>query len=399
MDALLMMEATRTPAANDFTAFKRAMWRNYQHAPHLALIDSALIDVARYVESGGDAGCGKLAVFIPPRHGKSQTVSRLYPAWFLGRNPDKRVILTGYGADLVHKHSRFARNIALTDAYGVIFPGVRVAQDSAARDAWDIEGHDGGLDAMGLDGAVTGKGAHILIIDDAHKNRKEAESKSARQKVWDAYSDDFYTRLEPGGAVVLIMTRWHGDDLGGRLLASEGEDWRVIRLPALAEDNDPMGRAEGEALWAARFPAESIRDKRATLGAYSFAALYQQAPKQREGSLFRFDWIDERRVVTAPPLKRVVIAIDPAVSAADTSDETGIIVIGATLGKDRHAYILHDGSMRGSPNDWARRAVALYRQYKADAIVIEVNQGGDMAEHTLRTVDKSVRIRLSLIHI
>lgn len=402
LDALIeasVRAATKaeTSEAANFTLFKFAMWRNYRHAAHLAVIDDALMQVSRFVETNGSEGIRKLAIFIPPRHGKSQSVSRLYPAWFLGRNPDKMVILAGYGADLVHKHSRVARNIVLSADYQNIFPTVRVADDSAARHSWSIAGRDGGMEAMGIDGGVTGKGAHVLIIDDAHKNRAEAESKTKRDAVWKAYADDFYTRLEPAAAVVLIMTRWHQDDLAGRLLENEGAEWHVIRLPALAEEGDPLDRSLGEALWPERYPIESLMDRRATLGAYSFSALYQQSPTNREGSLFKWAWIDgaegveSPRLLQAPPLSRVVIAVDPAASSG--GDEHGIIAAGATSGKDSHGYVLEDASLRGSPDQWARAAIALYYKYRAQAIVIETNQGGEMATNTLRTIDKTVRIR------
>lgn len=390
MDALLAVAGATPPEANNFTAFKRAMWRNYQHAAHLALIDEALMEVARYVETGGAEGIGKLAIFLPPRHGKSKTAAQLFPAWFLGRNPDMRVILTGYAGNLVHKYSRVARNFVLSGMYAPLFPGVRVADDSAARDAWDIADHDGGMDAMGIEGGVAGKGAHVLIIDDAHKNRKEAESKTIRESVWEAYINDLYPRLEPSGAVVLIMTRWHVDDLAGRLLAEEGDEWHVIRLPALAEPGDPLGRAEGEALWAERFPVSALEKHRAH-GIYTFESLYQQSPKPREGSLFKYEWIDDRRVERAPDMRRIVVAIDP--SASEGGDETGVVVAGATVGKEAQGFILEDGSLRGSPNEWARRAIALYDKWKADAIVIETNQGGDMATNTLRTIRPGVKIR------
>lgn len=381
------------------------------------------MQVTRYVETGGAEGIGRLAVFIPPRHGKSMTVARLFPAWFLGRNPDSRVLLTGYGASLVDQHSRFARNLLQTERYQAVFPDVLLAPDSRARSAWDIAGRMGGMDAVGIGGAVTGKGAHLLIIDDPVKNREQAESTLIRQRIWDSYTSDLYTRLEPGGAMALIMTRWHEDDLSGRILkrllnresgsrdgasddgasfdgasfdgaSYDGVGWTVIRLPALAEEDDPLGRPLDAPLWADRYPAARLNAIRADIGAYAFFALYQQRPKPREGALFRADWIDAGRVPLVPTLRRIVIAVDPAVSAASGSDETGIIAAGVVgSGRDAHVYILEDASLRGSPTQWARAALALYHQYRADALVVEVNQGGDMVASTLRTIDPNVRIR------
>jgi len=359
------------------------------------MIDAALERVEKAIASGGHDpdGIQRLAIFIPPRHGKSQTAARLFPAWFLGRNPDKRVILTGYGASLVDKHSRAARNLICAEMYGRVFPDVRVADDSSARSAWDIAGHEGGMDAVGIGGAVTGKGAHLLVIDDPVKSRQEAESRLQRERVWETYTSDLLTRIEPGGAEVLIMTRWHEDDLGGRLL-SRTEGWTVIRLPALAELGDTLDRSEGEALWARRYSVARLMQFRADMGAYSFTAMYQQTPRSREGALFKMEWIVAARQLSTPELRRVVVAVDPAVTATANSDETGIVVVGMSgSGRDSHGYVLEDGSLRGSPDAWARQAIALYHKYRAAAIVVEVNQGGDMVVNTIKTIDRNVKIK------
>lgn len=390
-------EESRHPAVTNLTEFKRLVWPHYRHAPHLELIDNALMDVARYVESGGAEGTSRLAIFVPPRHGKSMTVARLFPAWILGRNPDKRFIMTGYGASLAEASSRIVRNIITKTAYAEIFRQTRLARDSQSRSAWNIEGREGGMDAVGIEGAATGKGAHILLIDDPVKSRKEAESRIVRESIWQAYTNDLYTRLEPGGAVVLIMTRWHDDDLAGRLLKQGSDDddepWTVVRLPALAEEGDLLGREPGAALWPERYNAGRFAKIRATLGPYAFASLYQQAPRPREGGLFKYEWIDATRVTEVPKrLVKVVVAVDPAATAA--GDETGIVVIGlAYHGNERHAYVLRDASLHGTPDQWARRTTGLYHEFKCDYIVVEVNQGGDMVEHTLKTSDVGVRVK------
>ena len=207
-------------ACDDLTAYKQHIFRNYQHAPHLELIDTALEYVVDYVESGGTEGIGRLIIEEPPRHGKTLTVSRLFPTWALGRNPDHRVMLISYGHSLANKNSRMARNILKSPWYQTIFPGVELAKDSASSHEWDIEGHEGGCDALGITGGATGKGSHYLIIDDPLKNRQEAESKVYRERAWDAYTNDLYTRLEPGGAIILTATRWHKDDPTGRVCKS-----------------------------------------------------------------------------------------------------------------------------------------------------------------------------------
>ncbi|MBK8023325.1 MAG: hypothetical protein IPK19_18310 [Chloroflexi bacterium] len=306
------------PSGEAFTRFKQSVWDHYAHAPHLALIDAALAGVAHAVESGGELRGRRLMIFTPPRHGKSMTVGRLFPAWFLGRHPDQRVLLISYAAAIVVRHSRFVRNLIRTPRFQGLFPEVAVARDSSSVGSWDIAGRMGGLDAMGIQGSVTGRGAHLLVIDDPVKNQQQAESPDQQEAIWDSYRSDLYTRLEPHGAVVLIMTRWDEGDLAGRLLRQEPDAWQVLRLPALAEATapaeegiDPLGRAAGEALWPARYPAEELAGIRATIGARAFAALYQQRPIPQEGVLFTSSWIESFRLVTAPPLARVVVGVDP----------------------------------------------------------------------------------------
>ena len=388
----LKLEKVRRKFQNNFTKFKQKLYIRYEHAPHLEVLDRALEQVTEYVESGGKSGIGRLIIEMPPRHGKTLTTSRLFPAWHLGRNPDHRVMLVSYGHTLAHKNSRLARNLMRSPWYEAIFPDVQLAKDSAAADAWDIQGHEGGCDALGITGGATGKGAHVLIIDDPIKSRQEAESATYRERVWDAYTNDLYTRLEPGGAVIIMMTRWHRDDLAGRVQKQDeadpdGSQWVGIRMPAIAEEgDDPLGRKVGEALWPWRYPVTVLKKIAKAVGRYAWAALYQQRPQPRQGGMFKYEDIDGHRVQSHPDLMRVVVAVDP--SGSSTGDECGIGVAG--IARDGHAYVLKDLSLQGSPNQWARRSIAGYRLYKADVIVGEKNYGGEMVEHTLRTVDKKI---------
>jgi predicted phage terminase large subunit-like protein len=225
----------------------------------------------------------RLMLFVPPRHGKSELVTIRYPVYRLEMRPSMRVIVGAYNQTLAEKFSRKSRRIA----------GARLAL-SAERYAvhdWETEA-GGGLRAVGVGGGITGQGGDLIIIDDPVKNRKEAGSKVYRDAVYDWYTDDLYTRLEPGGAMILIMTRWHEDDLAGRILRSEdGPNWTVIRLPAEAEANDPLGRPVGAALNPARYPLETLRKIKSVLRR-SYFALYQQRPMEQEGDFFRRSWFE-----------------------------------------------------------------------------------------------------------
>lgn len=340
MDALLTPSSSSNPLS--FRTFKEQIYRRYLHADHLEVIDARLTEALRYVETEGKEGHAFHIFELPPRHGKTVTISRLFPPYVLGLHPDWRFILSSYGATLAEKNSRFARNMIRSDVYQRLFGGqIRLASDSKSAQAWDIEGHEGGMDAMGVGGGVTGKGAQIIIIDDPVKNREEAESETYRERVWDWYTDDLYTRREPNGAVIVVMTRWHEDDLVGRLLKNEPDKWKVLNLPAIAEADDPLGRAEGEALWSERFPIDVLRDIETTMGSYSFSALYQQRPVPAEGGIFKRAWFDSEshpRMQHTPPIAYAVRYWDLAMSEKTSADFTAGVKIG--IGADGHRYVL-----------------------------------------------------------
>jgi predicted phage terminase large subunit-like protein len=317
------------------TEFKHTLYKRYIHTDHLQALDEHLTQVTRYVETGGAEGIGHLIIEMPPRHGKTISTSRLYPIWHLGRNPEHRLMLVSYGQKLADKNSRAARNMIKSPLYSAVYPNVRLAPDSQDVSSWNLDGYEGGADAIGIDAGATGKGAHLLIIDDPIKNRAEAESETYREKVWDGYADDLYSRLEPGGAVIIMMTRWHMDDLIGRLLINEPEKWTRLRLPAIAEKDDPLGRAEGAVLWAARYPLSRLEEIKRTQGEYSFSALYQQKPIPSEGGLFKrakFNLIDNE---PSDIIERVRFW-DLALSSKTSADYT----VGVQFGKTRSGRIV-----------------------------------------------------------
>lgn len=319
-----------------FPDFKKAVYKRYEDAAHLQLIDNALSDVVRYIETRGKEGTGYLVISMPPRHGKTVAVSKLFPAWFLAEHPEYRVILASYGMTLAQKNSRFSRNIINGTPFKQLYPHIELAHDSKAADAWDLSGHEGGMDAVGVGAGVTGKGGHLIIVDDPVKSREEAESETYREKVWDWFTDDLYTRREPGAAIVVIMTRWHQDDLVGRLLRDDLAKWRVLSLPAIAEANDPLGRKVGAALWPERFPASKLLDDKRVMGEYSFSALYQQQPVPAEGGIFKRAWF--HKVSGTPEIVHTVRYWDLAMSSRETADYTVGVKIGQA--RDGHYYIL-----------------------------------------------------------
>jgi predicted phage terminase large subunit-like protein len=246
---------------------------------HLIALDEQLTRVAH-------GELERLIVSMPPRHGKSETISRYLPAWYLGRFPDRRVMLASYEAGFAASWGRKARE--LVEQHGEELFGLRVAGRSAAARAWDIEGHSGGMITAGVGGPLTGRGANLLIIDDPIKNHEDAHSELLRDKLWDWWRSTARTRLQAPGAVVLVLTRWHEDDLAGRMVRDGSDNWTVLELPALAEPDDALGRDPGAALCPGLgFDEAWLADTKAELGSYWFSALYQQAPRPAEGMLFK----------------------------------------------------------------------------------------------------------------
>jgi|HubBroStandDraft_6_1064221.scaffolds.fasta_scaffold00012_123 predicted phage terminase large subunit-like protein len=234
----------------------------------------------------------RLVVMMPPRHGKTMHVSQALPAWALGRNPRRQIILASYGAELAEGNSRKARAYLRSDRWPF---ECTVSEESRAQNRWQTDA-GGILIATGCEGGLTGYGADLLIIDDPIRDRADAESESLRERLWQWYSDVARTRLMPNGRVILCQTRWHDDDLAGRILSSgDGKRWTVLSLPAIAEEGDALGREPGEALWPERFPANALPSvERGEISSSSFSSLYQQNPVPMGGAIFAPAWFEHR---------------------------------------------------------------------------------------------------------
>jgi predicted phage terminase large subunit-like protein len=340
-------------------------------ARHLAFLDKNLSESLSDAEAGQLDG---LVVCMPPQHGKSLLISQHLPAWYLGTFPDRRVILTGYEADFAAQWGRKARD--LLEQWGSLF-GVRVSRRSSAVHRWDLEGREGGMTTAGVGGPITGRGAHLLIVDDPIKNDEEARSASHRQKQWDWWQSTASTRLRPGGLFVVVQTRWHRDDLAGRILReakTNGQRWREIRLPALAEDYDPLGRAPGEALWPEVYTEQHLNRIRERQTNYYWRSLYQQDP-QAEGSTEWPDsyfgesiWFDEW---PSDVICRVM-ALDPSKGKdAKFGDFSAFVMM--TVTSDRTAYIDADLEVR-NVSLIVERAIDIARLFRPDGFMIETNQ-------------------------
>jgi len=282
--------------------------------------------------SAGKSGLDRLNINLPPRHGKSLLISQFFPAWFLLVYPWRRVILCSYEADFASQWGRKVRDLVIQ--WGPVF-GVQVASDSKAADRWEIVKHGGGMQTAGVGGPLLGKGADLLLLDDVTKNAEEALSPTHRGKLWEWYTSTAYTRLEPGGAVVNVQQRWHTEDMTGKLRESEPHRWKELVLPALAKENDPLGRKPGEALWPERYDATELEQKR-KLAPTWFAAQYQQEPMDLTGGFFR--GLEKVPVVAAAPtgnqFSKVVRAWDLAATEAQAGSDPDWTV-GVKMGRHK----------------------------------------------------------------
>jgi len=268
---------------------------------------------------------------MPPRHGKSELTSRRFPPYVLGRNPDKEIISASYGANLAVDFGREVRNTVASQRFAALFPSVRLAPDSTAKDRWHTNGR-GGYVAAGVGTSITGRGANILNIDDPVKDRAEAESETVRDSIWAWYRSTAYTRLEKDAAVILTMTRWHEDDLAGRLLEQaqiDGDKWDVLCLPAFSP--------EGGALWPEKYDAAALNSIRRVLELREWGALYEQNPRPSGSSFFDVQYalvgsvLQDNRLVGGSPVEypgicdAVFAVMDTAVKTGSKNDGTGVV--------------------------------------------------------------------------
>lgn len=275
----------------------------------------------------------RLMLFMPPRHGKSTLSSISFPAWHLGNYPDHEVISCSYSGSLAMKFSRKVRNMLRDPAYEVIFPQCELDPDSQSAEEW-LTTAGGGFVAAGVGGGITGKGAHVLVIDDPVKNREEAESAIVKEQTQDWYTSTAYTRLAPGGGVLIILTRWADDDLAGWLLSEAengGEKWEVVKYPAIAEVDEPY-RDKGEPLHEARYDLAALKRIERAVGPRDWSSLYQQNPVPDTGAYFTTSMISyyERQQLDHKSLK-FYQAWDLAIGQKDRNDFT----VGMTVGVDR----------------------------------------------------------------
>jgi hypothetical protein len=330
-------------------------------------------------------------IFMPPGSAKSTYTSVLFPSWYVGKHPDHDLIAASHTHELAELFGRRVRNILATPDYGTLFD-VRLTDDSYAASRWSTTA-GGEYFAAGVGGAIAGRRANGGLIDDPVKSREDADSEQQRDRAWNWYKADFLTRLKPGAWIVLIMTRWHEDDLAGRILEDArtgGEKWEILSIPAEAESkDDPLGRKRGELLWPEWF--EPAMFKQAKRDTRNWSALYQQRPAPDEGGYFKREWFQwyEKR----PKHLRILGLSDYAVTD-DGGDATEHGIVG--IDPDEDLYFLDWWTGHTTPDVWIETQIDLILSHQP---VMWVGESGVIKRATESILKKRMRQRKAYCRI
>ncbi|KWX25622.1 hypothetical protein AFM11_05165 [Mycolicibacterium wolinskyi] len=340
----------------------RLLIPGYVVTPTIKLLSDELVRAVEQPDS-------RLILTMPPRTGKSVLTSQVFPVWLLARDPDAEIIVKSYGDALAEEHSAAARRL-IAENPGVV--GIELAPDKQAVGRWRVAGHRGGMLAGGILSATTGFGANCLLVDDPIKGAAEADSDAYRRRLNAEFKASLMTRLMPGASAIVVLTRWHEEDLAGALLGEPGSRWRVVNVPAISTAGvpDALGREHsGVAMTSALGrTVEQFREIEHEVGSRAWAAMYLGVPATPQGGLIRSAWLDQWRLPAAPSgAVKIVVGVDPADSGE--GDETGILA--ASLTGERVVALIADASGRMTSDAWAVRAVQLAVDVGASEIAIE----------------------------
>lgn len=345
----------------------------YLSAPQLELIQSKLLELC-------NRNIKRLMINMPPRHGKSELISKYFPFWYIGKNPEHRIIHATYGESFSRSIGKQLKELFLD--FGKSIFDFELAKDSRSAKELRIR-KAGGVYLTGVGGSLTGRGCDLLIIDDPIKNHQDAYSYKLRENLFDWYQSTAFTRLEPNGVIVILMTRWHEGDLCGRLLELEKDKWTVISLPAIAEsEDDLLGRKIGVPLWEERFPIEALMDRKSSLNDVWFASMYQQRPTPADGEIFQrkhFQYFTEDSFSYYLPnneegrVNKEAIAnfgtVDLAISDKTSADYTVCLIFGLT--ESNNILILDVVRRKIKSTEHVNFLTEMYRHYDLWKIGLE----------------------------
>jgi predicted phage terminase large subunit-like protein len=369
---------------DDFLTFVKRMWPAFISGRHHKTMASAFERVA-------SGELKRLIINMPPRHTKSEFASYLFPAWFLGKYPEKKIIQTAHTAELAVGFGRKVRNLINQEDFQNVFSGISLSADSKAAGRWNTN-KNGDYFAIGVGGAVTGKGADVLIIDDPHSEQEAAlgaYNPEVYDKVYEWYTSGPRQRLQPGGAIIIVMTRWSTRDLTGQIIKSatqrEGADeWEVIELPAIMPSGDP--------LWPEFWPLEQLNSLKAELPISKWSAQYQQDPTSEEGALIKREWWQEWDKDSPPPCEAIIQSWDTAFLKTQRADYSacttwGVFYFPNEDGVNQPNLILLDAYKEKLEfPELKRAAYDKYWEYEPDQMIVEAKAAGSPLIFELRAM-------------
>jgi len=376
-----MSSLKREKAQHNFMDFVREMWPGFIHGRHHAILSKKFEEIAQ-------GKLKRLMISLPPRHTKSEFGSYLLPAWFLGRDSTKKIIQCSNTAELAVGFGRKVRNLVDSEAYARIFPNVGLRSDSKAAGRWSTNG-GGEYFAIGVGGTVTGKGADLLIIDDPHSEQEAAIASSNPEvydKVYEWYSSGPRQRLQPGGAIIVIMTRWSKRDLIGKILQMnaerDGEDWEVINLPAILPS--------GNSLWPEFWSIDELTALKNELPVSKWNAQYQQSPTGDSGALVKREWWKLWEDEDPPKCEYIIQSWDTAFTKNERSDYSACTTWGVFYKNenpdDSNIILLDAYKSRMEFPELKAKAMEMYKEWEPDAFIIEAKASGAPLIYELRSM-------------
>lgn len=387
---VIKRDLDRKQARESFLAFVKKVWPGFIEGPHHRIMADAFQRIA-------DGKLKRLIINIAPRHGKSELTSYLLPAWYIGNFPNKKLISATHTADLSVNFGRKVRNLVSGEAYRDIFPNVSLSADSKAAGRWETSG-GGEFYAVGVGGAITGRGADLLVIDDPHAGDQIGAEPQAADfaKAYEWYQSGPRQRLQPGGAIALVMTRWGAADLCGQIIRAakerEGSDkWEVINFPALNERDEP--------LWPEFWPQKELLATRSEIASYKWSCQYQQNPIAAGASIVRREWIKWWDQEDPPKIDYLILSIDPAHTKGNRADFSALTVWGVFqtveeggLGAMKNNLILLDAlNERLEFPELKAKTLEVYKWWKPDTVIIEAKAAGLPLSQELRAIGVPLR--------
>ena len=362
-------------AEKRFIPFVKHVWPEFIEGDHHRKIAKKFEDIA-------NGKIKRLIVNMPPRHTKSEFASYLFPAWMVGKNPKLKVIQTTHTGELAVRFGRKMKNLVDTNEFAQIFDECKIAADSKAAGRWETN-KGGEYYAAGIGGAITGRGADLLIIDDPH-SEQDALSDTALDSAYEWYTSGPRQRLQPGGSIVIVMTRWSTKDLTGQLLKAQSEpkadQWEVVEFPAILPSDKPV--------WPNYWKLEELESVKASLSEAKWQAQWQQNPTSEEGSIIKREWWQKWEEEDIPDLVHVIQSYDTAFSRKESADFSAISTWGVFYPRNKGPHLILVDVEKGRWDFPELKKIALeqYKYWEPETVIIEQKASGTPLTHELRQI-------------